>query len=270
MNKTSSKHQFKKSFGQANHYLITALVGLHDLNIGNRNSAPDNLHTSWNPKNKARSIERSEIFLFNSFLGWAVDGLDMYVSILNRKPKYIQDDELQRKFDGTDRSVRRKVMLLGEYFDIDKITLALLDVLITWRNNSLHFLAENVIDKKFVEILKSNSEAIESKYCGLCAQDLPDKAHSARDLTFKETASLIRVVHDYVNEVDAKVISALDVNAFLSEYIGDTVHNNVNFKQQFKSFTGVRKGVFIKNWIANHLGFELTADQVTYCAKLKA
>lgn len=270
MEKTLAKSKFKKYFGQANHYLITALVGLYELEQGKTCSAPQILHTSWHPVDKDRSIERTRVFLFHSFLGSAVDSLDMYVSLLNRKPRYLRDEELVNSFNGCERSVRRKVMLLGRYYDIDKVTLALIDVLITWRNNTLHNLAENAVSQGTSGIIFAEFVTVQERYCGLDATGLAEKAHEGADLTFKETASLIRAVHDYVNVLDKKIIASLDVGVFLREYLLDISKKNFNFKRKYNGFDVESRKRFVKSWIANNLGFVIHDDkQLEDCSIIK-
>ena len=113
ISKTPARTQFKHHLGQANHFLVTALVALHHLQASDVFTAPDELRTSWNPKNRAASISRTRIFVTQSFLGWAVESINLYISLLNRKPKIIQDADLVRALDGTDRSVLKKVRVIA-------------------------------------------------------------------------------------------------------------------------------------------------------------
>lgn len=87
MKQSSARRTFKRNFGQANHFLVTCLVGLHTLENSDIIRAPVDLHAAWSPKDKASSISRSKHFVLQSFLGWAVDSLDTYLGLLNRRPQ---------------------------------------------------------------------------------------------------------------------------------------------------------------------------------------
>lgn len=90
MKQTKARKEFKKKFGQQNHFLITSLIGLDYLE-NNYVECPESFSTSWNPKDKKQSVRRSRDFLLQSFLTSAVDGIDMYISMLNTAPKYVVD-----------------------------------------------------------------------------------------------------------------------------------------------------------------------------------
>ena len=88
LNVSKERKAFKKSLGQANHFLITALVGL-DYIRNNNVKCPEDFSTSWNPKNKSFSVDRSRQYILNSSMAWAVDCLDAYFSRCNQNPKLI-------------------------------------------------------------------------------------------------------------------------------------------------------------------------------------
>ena len=69
MNATKAKKKFKKRFGQANHLLITTLVGLDSIESGKIVEKPSEFSTSWNPMEPKRSAERARMFVLQSFLG---------------------------------------------------------------------------------------------------------------------------------------------------------------------------------------------------------
>ena len=57
---------FKKEIGQANQMLITIMVGLDGI-VPYHVEASSEFHTSWNPKSKEISVERSKVFAKKSF-----------------------------------------------------------------------------------------------------------------------------------------------------------------------------------------------------------
>lgn len=88
---------FKKNIGQANHFLITVLVGLDGLEDHEEINIRSSFRTTWNPKNRIASIARSREFVKKSSLAWIIDCLDSYLIECNTKPKLIYDNELIKK-----------------------------------------------------------------------------------------------------------------------------------------------------------------------------
>ena len=272
MKKTLARIRFKKHFGQANHYLITSLIALQSLNESTITEAPDELRMAWSPKDKKASIHRSRIFILQSFLGWAVDSIDMYLSLLNRKPSYLQNQELKSQIDGAGNSVLRKTQLYSNHYKIQPAIQALVDVLITWRNNVFHQLADNRIKRDSRESLISNEAYIAANFRGLDVSQLPDKAEKGDILTFKETASLINAVHFYVEAVDAAVIKQFRPIDFCVEAIQDAIDDKdqkEGFAAKYFSLTTEKRHRFLSNWLMNNYGFSEVDDLVLLsCEKL--
>jgi len=130
-------------------------------------SCPESFSTSWNPHDRARSARRSREFVLKSFLSSAVDGIDTYLSLLNREPKYFSDKEIEHKICAGERSVYRKLENLANYLKINEITLSLCMLLIIFRNNMIHAIAENELDEKYRQVLLYNIDLIRDKYRGL-------------------------------------------------------------------------------------------------------
>ena len=262
MNRTLARSQFKKQFGRTNQYLVTSLVALNCLSSSSIKEAPKELHTTWNPKDKYSTIMRTRIFVQHSFLGWAVDALDMYVSLLNRKPDYLQSKELATSLNAVGHSVRGKAMVIGAFYDINPVTQGLIDVLITWRNNVFHTLAETEVDADSVAIISAEKEYIEANYRGLDANQLSDKAYKADVLTFKETASLINAVHHFVQEVDATVIDRLNISRFCYELVSEELGSKGRnaFAAKYFGLSLERREAFVRNWLANKYGVDLITD----------
>ncbi|MEC9363749.1 MAG: hypothetical protein VYC42_11040 [Pseudomonadota bacterium] len=171
MKQTPARVRFKHYFGQANHYLVTGLVALHHLEASPVVSAPTELHTTWNPKDKNASIHRTRLFTHQAILGSAVDAIDMYISLLYRKPNYIRDRALCSALDNAGRSVQRKVVAVAESYALEASTVALVDILITWRNNVVHELADNTLRAETIAVLEKNADAISQNYRGLTVEN---------------------------------------------------------------------------------------------------
>lgn len=269
MKKTLARIQFKKHFGQANHHLITSLVALHTLEKSSVVEAPTELHTAWSPKDKNASVIRSRNFVLQSFLGWAVDSIDMYLGLLNRKPNYLQDTSLSSKLDGAGRSVLKKMIIYSDHYKIAETTQALIDVLITWRNNVFHELADNKLRAESRKILSSKGTEIAEIYRGLDVSQLAEKAEKGASLTFKETASLINSAHHFVQELDEKILNTFDDIKFCKEAVQDALNNkdqSTGFAAKYLGLTEERRFKFLRNWFMNEYGFgELSDDILKNC-----
>lgn len=273
MKKTLARIQFKKHFGQANHHLITSLVALHTLENSNIVQAPGELRTAWSPKDKNASVTRSRIFVLQSFLGWAVDSIDMYLGLLNRKPNYLQNNELSCKLDGAGRSVLKKVTIYSEHYKINEITQALVDVLVTWRNNVFHELADNKLRPDSRKTLSTKSAEIAEIYRGLEVSALADKAENGESLTFKETASLINAAHHFVQELDEKILNIFDAKKFCKEAVQDALDRRdqtSGFSAKYFGLTSEQRFRFLRNWFMNEYGYaEPSAAILNECTEIR-
>ena len=265
MKKTLPRIQFKKHFGQANHYLVTSLIALHNLNASPIVEAPEELRMAWCPMDKESSIIRSRNFVLQSFLGRAVDSIDMYLTLLNRKPNYLQNLTITSRLDGAGRSVLRKAQIYSEHYQVHPATHALIDVLVTWRNNVFHEMADNKIKNESREALLSNASYIAENYRGLDVSDLAMKAEKGNSLTFKETASLINAAHHYVQEIDTAVLKTFDPIAFCTEAVKDAINNKeqeTRFAAKYLSLPTEKRQRFLRNWFMNTYGFSEMDEKV--------
>src|SRR3569833_2895618 len=263
MKQTPARTRFKRHFGQANHYLVTGLVALHHLEVSNVVSAPPELHKTWNPKDKTSSIQRTRLFAHQAALSSAVDAIDMYISLLYRKPNYIKDKELCSALDGANRSVQKKVAAVANHYLLTPATVALVDVLITWRNNLVHELADNTLRPETLAVLAKNATSIAEDYRGLITDGLQLKAEKGESLTFKETTSLISAAHLFVEEVDTIVIKRLDIGELCREVVGDALAGNsksADFVAKYYSLQPDARRRYVRNWLANEHGVSGVED----------
>ena len=252
MKQTKARKQFKKLFGQQNHFLITCLIGL-DYVENYDVKCPDSFSTSWNPKDKNQSTRRSREFLLQSFLASAVDGLDMYISLLNRTPKYVTDNKFEKTISDAGRSVYKKVENISVYFSINQVYKVLCLALITLRNNLLHSMAENELSKDDCKLLLDNNDLIKEKFCGLDISDLLKKISNKEAPTFKEVASLIRATHLFVEEVDSKIICNISED-FYYEALSKYFFDEPKLFQKYSRFSGTERKRLIENIFENRLG----------------
>jgi len=108
LNESTAKRRFKDLLGQANHLLITILVGLSAVERRLITEAPPDLHTIWNPRDPIASAARSRMMLLDMTLVRATDAIDAYISWSRRAPAIIQSVDLQREIDSAQQSVLQK------------------------------------------------------------------------------------------------------------------------------------------------------------------
>lgn len=255
MKHTLARRAFKQKLGQANHFLVTTLVALDCLDKNPRHEAAG-LHAAWSPKSVPNSIQRSRVFILHSFLGTAVDALDVYFSLLNRKPDFLQDAGFSQVLQACKRSVHKKASTFASWVPGIKVEAALVEVLITWRNNVMHELADNILSDSSKDALKAYAHQIASSYRNLNPENLVKKAETGADLTFKETASLIGAAHNFVEAIDRHVLANLDRPAFYLNFMRDwLVQNpgNQGFRTRLFDTKAERWERFMSNWASNTL-----------------
>jgi hypothetical protein len=187
----------------------------------------------------------------------------MYISLLYRKPNYIKDKELCSALDGANRSVQKKVAAVASYYLLKPVTVALVDVLITWRNNLVHELADNTLRPETVAALADGATSIAEDYRGLVTNGLQQKAEKGEPLTFKETTSLINAAHKFVEEVDAIVIERLDLGDFCRELVADALagsSRSADFLAKYYSLAPDARRRYVRNWLANVHGISGMED----------
>ena len=218
---------FKKEIGQANHFLITILVGLDGVKSG-KVEKNDEFDVAWNPRSVEVSANRSRLYAIKSSLAWAVDCLDMYFLLCNKKPKLLSD-ELSREFDGTGHSVYKKYEVITNSIAMDELEKACIDLLICWRNRSTHYFAENELKessrKALVELVPLDEGAIK---CHLDVDVMLKSFDDGEIPAFKEVAYLIRKTISFIEHLDAELLSKKQGLHILDDLFCINMKNNGN------------------------------------------
>lgn len=84
LNESRGRRRFKDLLGQANHLIVTSLVGLDGVEQGLVTTPPLDLHAAWSPKDPIISARRARRLLLDMVLVRAVDSVDVYSSSLSR------------------------------------------------------------------------------------------------------------------------------------------------------------------------------------------
>ena len=219
LNRTKARHAFKDLLGQANHFLITILVGLNGVR-SNQVTIDSEFNTSWNPKNKINSADRSRQFALDMGLVRAVDALDTYMMMSARKPRSIEGNEFRSAMDGTGKSVSKRLTVFCDFLTpLQESHKEALHIAIDWRNRRVHSLARDTVENSALRTVNSDAERFKSSYSGLCISEFVRNYRSNLTPSFKETAAIIRMTHEAVEIFDQKILENLDVERYLTEFI---------------------------------------------------
>ncbi|MBQ5872826.1 MAG: hypothetical protein IIW58_01615 [Bacteroidales bacterium] len=227
LNISNPRKEFKNSMGHANHFLITALIGLDYLDNNKNVECPPSFSTSWNPRNKQASIYRTRQYILNSSLAWAVDCLDSYFSVCNQDPKLIDNIGFIKDLDKAGRSVNEKLISfsrhittpIGEMANDFNIYKSIVGLAIQWRNNTIHSGGDNKLEQEHKDILLASTNRINELFCNLEINQTLNSFEEHKSPTFKEVTSIIRGIQRFVEIVDSYLISKIDIDKYASNVI---------------------------------------------------
>jgi hypothetical protein len=257
MKSTKARKLFKSRFGQANHFLITSLIGLYEIEHNSSIKKPDEFSTSWEPHDRVRSSRRSREFLLDSFLSHAVDGVDSYLTLLNKSPKPILDKDFELIFEKANRSVYKKVLGIHDYFLLDKTITGLILLLITWRNNLTHYFAENEILGDYENHLYDHGDEIKNSFRGLDIKLIIPKSYKGQPLTFKEVASLINATHLYVEKIDAEILNRINLTEYANRILNHHFDEYDGSLLKYQNLSHTERQRFEFNVLQNLGAFEM-------------
>lgn len=221
LNHSVAQRQFKKRMGQANHFLITILIGLDEVSKG-LVKKPDTLDVCWNPKDVKASAERSRVYALNSSLAWIIDNFDSYVQNCKRKPSLIEDSEQRNALDSADRRVNEKFEVFYErYKTVGDLKLygALIALGIQWRNVTTHSGGGNVLDNEYERILQENKDWYDNNFCHLDVDKAQESFKTRKNPSLKEVASIIKAVLRFVEIVDKELIKVIDIERYVKDLL---------------------------------------------------
>jgi hypothetical protein len=217
LNRTQARWAFKDLLGQANHFLITILVGLDGVRTGKVELSPE-FRTSWNPQSIPRSADRSRHFVLDLALIRAVDAFDTYMMMSARKPSTISNQDFRAAMDGSGRSVAKRLKAFDEHLAaLQPQHKAILSIAIEWRNQRVHSLSEDLVEKQTFRVVQDSAKWFQSNYSGLDVDEFISHFNMKEAPTFKEAASVIRLVHEAVAQYDADLLKSIPIETYLKE-----------------------------------------------------
>ena len=212
-----ARRKFKHLLGNANHLLITILVGLDAVRRG-QESSPEGLRAAWSPRNQVQSALRARRFALSASLSRAVDAVDAYVSLCLRRPSIIQDAEVTGDLHSSGHSIAGRLRILGKHYpECRGFPWALVMLAVTWRNRMVHSLADESPDEAAREILDAQKTDAFEQFRHLDVSRAIAAAERASTPSFKEAASVIQACHLFVEVLDRKLLATLEAQPYLDQ-----------------------------------------------------
>ena len=255
-----ARRHFKRRIGQVNHFLITTLIGLDGVKK-EEFTLPKEFSTSWNPRSIERSAERSIRFVLDASLSWVVDNLDSYFVESFRKPSIIESEDVKREYTKADRSVSKRFELfynetVKKKEEVKKYA-ALVALAIQWRNNIVHFGAENDLDNKYEDFLRQNKDLYINDFRHLDIDTMLQSFNSKNGHpTFKEVTSMIHAIHKYVECVDEFLLNMVDIERFKKDLYEKHFETFKGRKREVLNYSERRQKVFFETLLRQY-GFQL-------------
>lgn len=192
--------------GQANHVLITILIGIEGVRTGAVTKHPE-FRTSWRPRSLADSAQRSRRFARDAMLSHVVDSLDSYLSSL-RDPEF--EDAVPLLFAEKKPSVKLRLDAVLKDLNIDApLAISLAYLAIMWRNRRVHENADNRLEQQHIAALRRGCETVLSDFSGLDVSQLLERFNRSESPRMKEVTSLVKATLDLVQRLDEAVVRRL-------------------------------------------------------------
>lgn len=224
LNKSHGRKNFKASLGNANHLIITSLVGLKAIEDGLIDGIPSEMRMAWSPKSPEISARRARRLVLDMALIRSVDAIDVYLRDAMRLPALIQDDQIRRQIDQAGRSIFKKLVALEATIQgLNPLLCAMIAVLVSWRNGSAHIEADDILSVQHREVITNNSTKIASRFSGLDTGVLLNNYDLENPPAFKEIASLINASHHFIQDLEHHLFARLDQSIYLKQMVGSVV-----------------------------------------------
>lgn len=214
LKRTLARAAFKDLLGQANHFLITILIGLNGVRSGQVGQDPE-FHAAWNPRDVKASVDRSRVFALDLALVRAVDALDTFMMMSRRSPSTLGDAAFESQMDGTGRSVLKRLNVFLEHITVPAEHASLMRLAIAWRNKKVHSLSDDELEIEDEKQLLCSSTSLAEEFRGLVVRDVIGRFKTAESPLFKDAASIISLAHKVVEKFDNHLLGTLDIESYI-------------------------------------------------------
>jgi len=246
---TGHLNHFKQLIGHSNHYLITILIGIEGVRTGEVTKG-DTFHVTWNPISIEDTTRNSRRFARNSALSWTMDALDAYMGFLKKQPFNFPEEFYDSiKNDRFLFSTLNKVIDFTNY-PID-LPLSLVHLGIQWRNNLVHYHADNELEQKYATFIRNvDMNSIQERFRGLDPILMFENFKDHNSPTFKEVAAIIQSTHYLVLELDKILKEFINVETFVDYIIreNDIEIDNIVFSNPEKKLRKFKRFLITKGF----------------------
>lgn len=210
----------KKILGNANHQIITALIGLSAIEDGRITDKPKNFPAKWEPKDPVASAARTRTLILEMALVRCVDALDVYIRLSIRQPTLMQSEELQRNISACSHSIFKKIGAIDEFVKCeDSLMMSLIWLIIVWRNRRVHTFADDDLCSDCRNAILGSADLASGRYSGLDVAEMLARYDKNKGPRFKEVASLIKVTQDYMYFLQRECCRRLNKDQYLKELV---------------------------------------------------
>ncbi len=250
LNWTGHLNHFKKMIGHSNQYLITILIGIEGVRTGVVTKG-DSFNVTWNPTSLEDTARNSRRFARNSALSWTMDALDAYLGFLRKQPF-----DFPTEFYDSIKNERFVFSLFNKVIDFTNyqldLPLSLVHLGIQWRNNLVHYHANNELEPQYVTYIRNvNMESIQERFRGLDPKLMYENFLDYKSPTFKEVAAIIQSTHYLVLELDKVLKEYVNVETYIDHIIreSDVEIDNIVFSNPEKKLRKMKRFLMTKGLI---------------------
>jgi len=269
---TGHFREFKENLGKSNHYLITILVGLEGVRT-KKITKDDSFHVLWNPSDLESSVGGSRKFVRKAALSWTIDALDGYLGFLRKEIFEFNDSEFEHELKNKSaRSIRKSLDAVIKFcqYPLD-LPLSLVQLGIQWRNNLVHFHANNSLDHEYKDFIRhvDPTETSES-FSGLEPMQMLEDFEQGLPPKHKAVACIIRSTHHLVQAIDPIMVKYVNLKKYSQDLI---ISHEEEFKKVIASPPSIRikkvRQFFLSQGFKPNVEVEITSPLALHSSDLQ-
>lgn len=253
--KTDSKtyRRYLKRHGRENQFFITSYIGIGL--IKSKDDKPEELSTTWGPKDIENSKSESKLFIQKASLTYCVSTFESYIDdfFLKELKQLIPEklpffDEIDDR--GTKKSIYKKLELLVANFpELKSKEYFLVKSAIFWRNDLIHGTSEK-FDQEIKTNLRRYAQDIEKSYKALNIDEFIKHYDNNKIPTFKETLSMMTSLRNFAAQIDRYFMEDISVEKYVVYRLKEIfdIYGNV------VDPTPKKQNIYWDNVITTHLG----------------
>ena len=251
--KSNTFRKYLKRHGRENQFFITSYIGI-DL-IQPNQERPENLSTTWHPKDIDNSKRESKLFIQKASLAYSVSTFESFFDdfFLNEVNQLIPEELSFLDAicgNGTKKSIYKKLELLIDNFsDLRSKEYFLVKSAIFWRNDLIHDTREK-FDSDMKANLRKYAQEFEESYSGLDINEFINHYDANKVPSFKETLSLMTSLRNFSAQVDKYFMEKISVE----KYVGFILNQRLDAGMKVVKTNPKKQYTFWNNIISTYVG----------------